>query len=95
MRKIERGLWFAAVVLLLFLVVGLRAGWSRDRNEWRATVAGAVAAPVVLVVLADDGQTVELWRGLPDGAPSRLVSELEPMDGQSYRDLRDALAGVE
>ncbi len=95
MRKIERVLWFAVVVLLLFLVAGLRAGWNRDRAAWRATVEAANAAPVVLVKLADDGQTVELWRGVPDAQRSRLVSEIEPRDGVIYRDLKGALAGRE
>ncbi len=93
MRKIERVAWFAVVAVLLFLVVGLRAGWSRDRAQWRATVAGAAASPVVLVVLADDGQTVELWRGVPGSERSRLIAEYEPRDGLVYSDLRDALNG--
>jgi len=94
MKKIERLLWFAAVAVLLFLVIGLRAGWSRDRAEWRATVQAAAASPLVIVKSAPDG-TIELWRGLPDTAPSRLVSEIEPRDGVIYSDLRDALAGRE
>ncbi len=94
MRKIERVLWFAVVAVLLFLVVGLRSAWNRDRAAWRATVEAAAASPVVLVKLADDG-TIELWKGLPDAQPSRLVSEIEPMDGVIYRDLKDALNGVE
>ena len=95
MKKIERLLWFGSVAVLLLFVFGLRAAWLRDRKEWRATVEAAAASPVVIVKLADDGQTVELWRGLPDASRARLVSEIEPRDGVIYSDLRDALDGKE
>jgi len=95
MKKIERVLWFAAVAALLLFVFGLRAGWNRDRKEWRATVQAAAGSPVVIVKLADDGQTVELWRGLPNAQRSRLVSEIEPRDGVIFDDLKDALDGRE
>ncbi len=94
MRTLERALWFVAVAALLLFVAGLRAAWSRDRAEWRATVEAAAASPVVIVKRADDG-TIELWRGLPDASGARLVSEIEPRDGAIYSDLRDALAGRE
>ncbi len=95
MKKIERLLWFGSVAVLLLFVFGLRAAWSRDRKEWRATVEAAAASPVVIVKRAPDG-TIELWRGLPNsGEPSRLVSEIEPRDGLIFDDLRDALDGRE
>ncbi len=94
-KTLERVAWCAVVVALLLFVFGLRAGWNKDRARWRATVEAASAAPVVIVKLADDGQTVELWRGAPGSQPSRLVSEIEPRDGEIYRDLRDALDGKE
>jgi predicted mannosyl-3-phosphoglycerate phosphatase (HAD superfamily) len=48
----------------------------------------------VVVKYSDrDGQTIEMWRGLPDAGQSTLISEIEPRDGVIYRDLRDALAG--
>ncbi len=81
--------------MLLLFVFGLRAAWLRDRAQWRSTLESAAASPVVIVKLADDGQTVELWRGLPNAQRSRLVSEIEPRDGLIYRDLRDALNGRE
>ncbi len=95
MRKLERVAWLVVVVALVAFVFGLRSAWLHDRAKWRATVAASTAAPVVIVKLADDGQTVELWRGLPNGEPSRLVSEIEPRDGVIYSDLRDALDGRE
>lgn len=92
MRKIERVLRLVAVVLLLVLVIGLRAGWNRDRARWRATVEAAAASPVVVVTRAYDG-TIELWRGLPSSEYSRLVSEIEPRDDVIFDDLSDALDG--
>lgn len=94
MRTQERVAWFVVVVLLA-LCLGTRRAWMRDRARWRATVAAAAVSPVVIVKQADDGTTIELWKGLPDAEPSRLVSELEPRDGLIYRDLADALNGVE
>ncbi len=95
MKRIERVVWLVAVVVLVALCVGTREAWRRDRAQWRAMVEAATASPVVVVKLADDGQTVELWRGLPDAGQSTLISEIEPRDGVIYRDLRDALAGRE
>ncbi len=96
MKTLERVLWIAAVAVLVAFAFGLRAAWLRDRAAWRATVEAAAASPVVIVKLADDKTTVEVWAGLPNsGEPSRLIAEYEPRDTEIYSDLRDALNGKE
>ncbi len=95
MKTLERVAWCAVVVALLLFVGGLRAAWLRDRAAWRATVEASERSPVVIVKLADDKTTVEVWAGLPNAQRSRLVSELEPRDGEIWRDLKDALDGRE
>ena len=81
--------------LLVAFAAGMRAGWLRDRAEWKRQLASAAASPVVIVKRAPDG-TIELWRGLANsGEPSRLIAEYEARDGVMYSDLKDALNGRE